>query len=119
MKLLESKKNEYKYAPSASTKFTETMDVVNVPSKLCCKGTTLMLMAAKANRWVLVESLLKLNPEKYLKLLVKEENKKHPLLYKDEHGQDCLLLAILAGEINIMKLILDKMDSKSLKSTTI
>ena len=114
-----TKINEYKYAPSASTKFTETMDVVNVPSKLCCKGTTLMLMAAKANRWVLVESLLKLDPEKYPKLLVKEENKKHPLLYKDEHGQDCLLLAILAGEIDIIKLILDKIDSKSLKSTAI
>ena len=55
----------------------------------------------------------------YRRILFKEENKKRPLLFKDEHGQDCLLLAILAGEIDIIKLILDKIDSKSLKSTTI
>ena len=113
-----TKKNEYKYAPSASTKFSDTIDMGEAPSKYCCKGTNLLLLASKTKKWNIVKAILSLNPETYSTLFTKGD-KKHPLLHKDEQGEDCFYLAIQAKNIEIIKLIVDKIDSKSLKSETL
>ena len=104
-----------KFAPSASTKFTDSIGMEDGPSKLYCKGTTLLLMACKANKWDIVETLLQTYPDCY-KI---GEKKQHPLLKKDDHGSIALDLAILANMNNIVKLMIDSIDEKLLKSAVV
>ena len=111
-------KNKYKYAESASTKYTETYLEEETPSDLVCRNTTLFLMACKANKWNIVMALLKLNPEKYPSLF-KKCGKKHSLYDLDEHKTNPLILALQSEQIDICKIMIEKVDAETLKKETV
>ena len=58
-----------------------------------------------------------MDPEKYPKLF--QSCKKHPAVYRDSQGSNCLLLATQSGETEIVKLVIEAVDAKVLKSETI
>ena len=113
-----TEENKYKYAESASTKFTDTYLEEETPSDLVCRKTTLFLMACKANKWNIVRALLKLDPEKYPSLFRKSD-KEHPLYHVDDHKMNPLFLALKSEQIEICKIMIEKIDTKTLKEKTI
>ena len=112
-----TKNNHYKFASSVSTKFTETF-VTEEPSKYYCNETNLLLVACKTKNWNVVEALLNLNPDKYPSLFTKG-TKRHPLLYRDEDGQDCLIMAINNDQYELVRMLIDRLDVRTLKSELI
>ena len=114
-----TKKNKYKYAESASTKFTDTYLEEETPSDLVCRNTTLILMACKANKWNIVTALLKLDPEKYPPFLEKNGKNIHLLYHKDGHGTNALLLALQSEQIGVCQIMIEKIDAETLKKEVV
>lgn len=116
-----TKINKYKYAPSASTKFTDTYLEEETPSDLICRNTTLFLMACKANKWNIVMALLKLDPQKYPSLLQNsgKMQSRHPLYHQDDHCTNPLLLALQSEQIEICQIMIEIIDAHTLKTCTI
>ena len=116
-----TKNNKYKYAESASTKFTDTYLEEETPSDLICRNTTLFLMACKANKWNIVMALLNLDKKKYPSLLqnIGTIQSRHPLYHLDDHGTNALLLALQSEKIEICQMMIEKIDAHTLRACTI
>ena len=113
-----TKNNKYKYAESASTKFTDTYLKEETPSDLVCRYTSLFLMACKAKKWKIVMAHLKQNPARYPSLF-KNTEKKHPLYHQDDHGTNSLLLALQSEQLEICQMMIEIIDAYTLKSVAL
>ena len=113
-----TKKNKYKVAPSASTRFIETIDTGDGPSKHYSNHITLTLLVCKTKKWDILRTLLSLDPEEFPRTLqsTAKVKGKHPLLLTDGFGYKCLDLILESGQLGLIKRMFELIDPMRLKS---
>ena len=117
-----TRNNHYKYAESTSTRFEQTSANADEITPHYAKSTTLFILACQNNCWGIVKAMLDLNPERYPRLFQDPEPRsqaKHPLFHESDLRGNCLHYAIEDGQLDICKLIIEKVDASTLRTKTI
>ena len=113
-------------------KYRGTLVYMKIPdlpvlSKHVANHTTLLLLAFKTKRWNVCKAILSLDAQKYPsldkvergKVMINASEKKirrrHSLYHTDDSNENCLNLAIESHEIDICKMIFEKVDVSTLR----
>lgn len=112
------KGGKYKVAPSASTRFIETVDAGEGPSRHYSNHITLTLLVCKTKKWDILSTILNKSPKSYPRTLqsTTEKKGKHPLLMTDGLGHKCLDFILESEQFLLIERMFDLIDADKLKS---